>query len=185
MNRVSIFFKFIWCFLSDGEFRKGLSFLSKAILQSSKDDWEGAIVNYKSVLSISSMDWRKVFVLKNLGVAYFQSQNYEEAERTLQEALRINIKKKFRYPELYAYLGRLSYRRGDLEEALMFYERAAEAGQKGVGKMIAERENIFKDKEIMEKYMDRIPFIRAHINQQRDRDDRLSKLRIIKDDNND
>ncbi|MCF7956157.1 MAG: tetratricopeptide repeat protein [Phycisphaerae bacterium] len=165
--------KIFWNLLFKKEFRRGFFLNLRAIHRSLDDDKrKGAIDDYKSILNIECMREQRPKILGSLGVCYYWENEYVLAEETLRQALKLSAKRKSKSAQLYAYLGHVCQDKGDLEEALMFYNMAFETGKKGLSnKILSRMAKVQEHKEFLEKYKDQLPFASAYIKQRKQKDD--------------
>jgi tetratricopeptide (TPR) repeat protein len=95
-----------------GQHLKAIEYLKKAIEVSSK---------------YSYIDLKKVILYKlNLGYAYMQCKDYDNAEKYMLEALKDSkqINDEHREAKSYRYLGTLYKEKGDTEKAVKYYKKA-------------------------------------------------------------
>lgn len=171
------FFKKIWLLLSKPKFRRGSYLYVRAFLRSAKTDTrERAIADFKYLLENdcmqdSNMERLRPTILEQLGISYHWNNQCELAEQTLREALKLSTKHKSKSPELFAYLGHICKKKGDLEEALMFYGMALDADKdRPVDSVVVDMAKVLENKDFLDKYKDRLPFASAYIKQQKQKD---------------
>ena len=135
-----------------------------------KKDYEQAISDYKFILENGGWENAENIIYKNLGIAYFYSENYDEAEVALENALKLSLKKEGHNAELYQYLGYTYSKLGKFEQALMYYEKAARFGKTGfINKSLTNLEHVNEMKQSLEKNKDLLPFMTAYFEQNKDR----------------
>ena len=106
-------------------------------------------------------------MLELLGICYHWNKQSELAEQTLRKALKVSTERKTKSAELYAYLGHICKGKGELEEALVFYDMAIEADKnKRLKNALADMELVRENKELLEKHKHQLPFASAYIKQQ-------------------
>ena len=143
----------------------------RALLATYKEkDYEQAISHYKFILENGGLKISNNIIYTNIGIAYFYSKNYDEAEVALKKALKLSLKKKGHNSDLYQYLGYTYSKLGKFEQALMFYEKAAHFGKTGfINKNLTNLEHVNEMKQILEKRKDLLPFMTAYFEQNKDR----------------
>jgi len=70
------------------------------------------------------------YVYTSLGRAYAYNGDLDKAETALMKALTLSMKVKRHYPELYQWLGYVNLRKGEFEEALMYFKKLPNLVQK-------------------------------------------------------
>lgn len=135
-----------------------------------KKDYEQAISHYKFILKNGGLKHVENLIYTNLGIAYYQSENYNEAEVTLRKALESSTKKTGHNSELYQYLAYTYMKMGKYEQALMFFEQAARFGNIGfINKCTTNLEHVNEMKQLLEKNREELPFMTAYFKQNKDR----------------
>ena len=153
-----------------------IKYTSALVTICKRKDYEQAISHYKSILENGGLEIAENVIYKNLGIAYFYSENYGEAEVALEKALRLSLKKEGHNAELYQYLGYTYTKLGKFEQALMYYEKAARFGKTGfINKSLTNVEHVNEMKRSLEKHKDLLPFMTAYFQRNKDRLSQTSK----------
>ena len=166
-----MFCKVIFNFIFNREFRRCFLSNCRALRYSVfKNDYPKAIEEYKSMLEngVSGMPVAKVY--QNLAEVYHWNGNYDKAETALRKALELKMKTKEHDPVLYKLLGNVCVKKGQYEEALMFYDKAVQFGKKGfVNKMLVDMDYVLKQKALLEEYKPILPFMTAYFQQNKEK----------------
>lgn len=131
-----------------------------------KRDYPKAIEGFNSLLynGISVKSESQIYC--NIGEIYYWSGNIEEAEKSLRKSLDLNMKTKGHDAHLYELLGIICGKKGQFQEALVFYEKAVQFGSKGlINKMIMNIDCVLKQKALLEENKDLLPFLTAYFQQ--------------------
>ena len=151
------------------KYRKCFIQYNRACVKSLRGNYAEAIKIYHDLLTKKDLISESL-ICKNLGVVYFWSNKFDESETYLRKSLELCVKEKKNDSELYEYLGRVSLKKLELEEALLFFERAARFGRKGcVNRMSTDLEHVEETKDILESHKEDLPFLTAYYKQNKNR----------------
>jgi tetratricopeptide (TPR) repeat protein len=143
----------------------------RALKYTLKDDnYDKAIKEFSFILEKGALADLEHLIYKQIGTAYYYKGSYNEAETALSKALELNLKRKGHDSELYQNLAYTYIKLGRYERALMFFEKAASFGSEGfLNRHLTNIEHVNEMKQALEKHKDKLPFMTAYFEQNKDR----------------
>ncbi|HIJ67858.1 MAG TPA: tetratricopeptide repeat protein [Planctomycetes bacterium] len=134
------------------------------------EGYDKAIEEFSIILQNGALAVSEHLIYKHIGIAYYYKGCYNEAENALRKALKLNLKKQGHSSELYQYLAYTYMKLGKFERALLFFEKAARFGPEGYfNKHMTDLEHVNKMKKSLEQHKDKLPFMTAYFEQNKER----------------
>jgi len=166
MRYITLFFKLIF----DKNVYRGTFHYVRALIYITKHkDYDKAIREFSFILEEGLLTKSENLIYTELGKAHYWNKNYDKAEVALRKALNLNMQKKGHDSELYQYLAYTYYWQRKFEQSLMFFEKAASFGKEGFfNKRLTNLELVDEMKENLEKHKDKLPFMTAYFEQNKD-----------------
>lgn len=127
-----------------------------------KNNYEQAIEDYKYVLENGGMVDQEHLVYTVMGRAYAYNDDLDNAEAALLKALTLSIKAKGHNPELYQWLAYVNLKKGEFEEALMYFKKASKFGAKGIDKLIVNMKYVKEHENFLEKHKGYFPLFKMY-----------------------